>query len=68
MSRHNTSTVKVSTKFGSLFIHVESNQDMTGASGIWVSKQQKLDDTDIDDLVHAIIEGVHEGIESLQGA
>ena len=65
MSRHNTSTVKVSTKFGSFFVHVESNQDMTGASGIWVSKQQKLDDTDIDDLVHAIIEGVHEGIESL---
>jgi hypothetical protein len=65
VSRKNTSTVKIKTNFGSFFIHVESNGDMTGASGVWISKQQKLDDSAIDLLVNDIIEGVHQGIEEL---
>jgi|TARA_R100001163_G_C5057796_1_gene194333 hypothetical protein len=65
VSRKNTSTVKIKTDFGSFFIHVESNDDMTGASGVWISKQQKLDDSAIDRLVNDIIEGVHQGVEAL---
>tara|TARA_R110000744_G_scaffold125671_4_gene231343 strand:+ start:258 stop:464 length:207 start_codon:yes stop_codon:yes gene_type:complete len=65
MTRRNTSTVKVPTKFGSFFVHVEGNQDATGASGVWVSKTQKLEDSAIDDLVTDIVDGVHAAIESL---
>ena len=65
MSRKNTSTVKVKTQFGSFFVHVESNDALTGASGVWVSMQQKLEDTEINTLVNQIIEGVHEGIDAL---
>ncbi len=65
MSRKNTSTVKIKTDFGSFFVHVESNTDMTGASGVWVSKIQKLDDSSIDKLVNEIIEGVHQGVKAL---
>lgn len=65
MSRKNTSTVKIKTDFGSFFVHVESNADMTGASGVWVSKVQKLDDSSIDKLVTEIIEGVHKGVKDL---
>tara|TARA_A100000172_G_scaffold26952_1_gene15826 strand:- start:1154 stop:1363 length:210 start_codon:yes stop_codon:yes gene_type:complete len=65
MSRKNTSTVKVKTQFGSFFVHVESNDALTGASGVWISKQQKLEDSEIDKLVSQIIEGVHEGIAGL---
>jgi len=65
MSRKNTSTVKVKTQFGSFFVHVESNDALTGASGVWVSMQQKLEDTEINTLVNQIIEGVHEGIAAL---
>jgi hypothetical protein len=65
MSRHNTSTIKVPTKFGSFFVHVESNPDASGASGVWISKQQKLDESEIDTLVRDIIEGVHLGIQSV---
>ena len=38
---------------------------MTGASGVWISKQQKLDDSAIDRLVTDIVEGVHQGVEAL---
>ena len=65
MSRKNTSTVKIKTDFGSFFVHVEGNADMTGASGVWVSKVQKLDDSSIDRLVTEIIEGVHQGVKDL---
>lgn len=65
MSRKNTSTVKVKTQFGSFFVHVESNGALTGASGVWVSMQQKLEDTEINTLVNQIIEGVHDGIDAL---
>ena len=65
MSRKNTSTVKIKTDFGSFFVHVESNTDMTGASGVWVSKIQKLDHSSIDKLVNEIIEGVHQGVKEL---
>ncbi len=65
MSRKYTNTVKVKTDFGSFFIHVESNDDVTGASGVWISKQQKHDNTAIDRLVNDIVEGVHQGVEDL---
>tara|TARA_R100001129_G_scaffold184610_1_gene169967 strand:- start:1573 stop:1785 length:213 start_codon:yes stop_codon:yes gene_type:complete len=65
MSRKNTSTVKVKTQFGSFFVHVESNDALNGASGVWVSMQQKLEDTQVNTLVNQIIEGVHEGIDAL---
>ena len=65
MSRKNTSTVKVKTQFGSFFVHVESNDALNGASGVWVSMQQKLEDTQVNTLVNQIIEGVHEGIAGL---
>ena len=65
MSRKNTSTVKVKTQFGSFFVHEESNDALNGASGVWISKQQKLEDSEIDKLVNQIIEGVHEGIDAL---
>jgi hydrogenase maturation factor len=65
MSRKNTSTVKVKTDFGSFFVHVESNDIVSGATGVWVSMQQKLENTQVDKLVNQIIEGVHEGIDAL---
>ena len=65
MRRKNPSTVKVKTQFGSFFVHVESNDALTGASGVWVSMQQKLEDTQVNTLVNQIIEGVHEGIDAL---
>ena len=49
MSRTLTTTTKINSKFGSLFTHVEF--DVLGkVVGVWVSTQQRHEDTDIDGI------------------
>ena len=61
MSRTLTTTTKINSKFGSLFTHVEF--DVLGkVVGVWVSTQQRHEDTDIDGICKAIGEAIHDAI------
>ena len=67
MSRSLTKTVKVKTDQGSIFTHLEFDQQLN-ITGLWVSMQQKKRDTQIEGLVNSIIDAIHDTISDVNDA
>ncbi len=65
MSRSMTKTVQVKTDQGSIFTHLEYDGDLN-ITGLWVSMQQKKRDTQIESLVNAIIDSIHDTITEIK--
>ena len=65
MSRSMTKTVQVKTDQGSIFTHLEYDGDLN-VTGLWVSMQQKKRDTQIESLVNAIIDSIHDTITEIK--
>ena len=67
MSRSLMKTVEVKTDQGTIFTHLEYDASMN-VTGVWCSLQQKKRDTQIEQLVHAIIDAVHDSIAEVADA
>ena len=65
MSRSMTKTVQVKTNQGSILTHLEYDSDFN-VTGLWVSMQQKKRDTQIESLVNAIIDSIHDTITEIK--